>query len=401
MATRKPSDPTVAERIQLRRQARGWSIRHAADRAGLAASTWSRIERGMRAADNRFVLADIAQALECSVAELTGMPLRTVDRDTEAAQAGMLAVRRALLEAEFAEPGDVAPRPIEQLAAETDLVRALRVKCDYFGVTRLLPRLLFELHAAAHGRERRSALELLVQATYTASSVAKYLGYPAESWIGAQQCRDVAEVLEKPVLIGFAAFATTHAAMACDSFSRARSLARRAVDELAPQAGVAGGLETLGMLQLTAGYAARAARQTGESAAWMAEAHSVAERTGETNTLDMAFGPTNVRLWQIAIEVDGGDPGRAVQIASETNPALVSSPNRQAAFYADPARALARLNKDRNAGRMLVTAASLAPQQNHPSPLVQESARSLLERARREAGGPELRGLCERMGLPV
>lgn len=402
MAPRTVPDPGVADRIKARRKARGWSIRFAADRAGLAASTWSRIERSLQSADNRFVLTDIARALDCSLAELTGMPLRPSDRDTLAAQNGVHGIRQALLETDLADAGEAEPRPIAELAAETDLVRALRVRCDYYAITRLLPRLLLELHAAAHGPDRKTALQLLVQAAYTASSTAKYLGYPAEAWIAAQRSQEAAATLDDPVLAGFAAFARTHAAMACGSFTRAHLLTKRAVDELAPRAGkVPGGLETLGMLQLTAAYAASAGRRAGESADWITEASEAAEWTGETTTLDMAFGPTNVRLWRIAIEVDGGDPGRAVEIASSTNPAVISSPNRRAAFYSDTARALARVKKDKRAVQMLLAAESLAPQQIHASALVQESARALLERARREAGGPALRGLCERMGLPV
>jgi transcriptional regulator with XRE-family HTH domain len=401
MAPRNVADPTVAERIKVRRQARSWSMRHAADRAGIAPSTWSRIERGVMSADNRFVLADIAQALECSMAELTGTPIRPLDRDTETAQNGVYGLRQALLETDLADAGDVTPRPIAQLVAETDLVRALRVRCDYAAATKILPRLLLEVHAAVHGPDRQQALQLLVEVAYTASSVTKYLGFSAEAWIAAERSREAAERLEDPVLVGFAAFARTHAAMACGSFNRAHMLTRRAVEDIATHLGVPGALETLGMLQLTAAYAARARRDEGESADWMAEAAAMADRTGETNTLDMAFGPTNVKVWQISIEVDGGDPGRAVDIASRTNPKVISSPNRQAAFYADTARALARTRNDQRAVRMLMAAESLAPQQIHSSRLVQESARTMLDRARREAGGPALRGLCERMGMPV
>jgi transcriptional regulator with XRE-family HTH domain len=401
MPRRVTTDPTLAECIRLRRLARGWSIRFAADRSGVAPSTWSRIERGLMSADNRFLLADIALALECSMSELTGMPIRAADRRTAEAQNAMFHIRQALLETDLADPGERAPRPVAELAAETDLVRALRVRCDYAAVSRILPRLLVEAHAAAHGPGRRQALELLVQVMYTTSSVARYLGYCAEAWIAANRCRDVAATLDDPVLLGFAAFARTHAALACDSFRRAHVLACRAVDDFAAHVGLPGGPETLGMLQLTAALAAAGRGNPAEGAAWMAEAEQIARRTGETTTLDMAFGPTNVRMWQVAIEVDGGDPGRAVDIASRTNPGLVGSPNRQAAFYMDTGRALARMGSDQRAVRMLIAAESRAPQQVHASRLVQESARSMLHRAGRGRGGPELRGLCERLGLPV
>jgi hypothetical protein len=132
------------------------------------------------------------------------------------------------------------------------------------------------------------------------------------------------------------------------------------------------------MLQLTAGYAARAIKDS--SVEWLDEAEQIAARTGETDTLDMAFGPTNVRLWQISIEVDGGDPGRAVEIAATTDTSFVSSPNRLAAYYSDTARALARVKQDQRAVRMLLAAENVAPQQVHASPAAQETARSLLDR---------------------
>ncbi|GIF13715.1 hypothetical protein FHX34_105224 [Actinoplanes teichomyceticus] len=49
--------------------------------------------------------------------------------------------------------------------------------------------------------------------------------------------------------------------------------------------------------------------------------------------------------------------------------------------------------------RFLLTAERVAPQHVHTSPLVRESARGLLERSRRAAGGSELRGLCERLRI--
>ena len=72
-------DPSIGKRIEARRRLRGWSIRFAADRAGIAHPTWSRIEKGESATDNRFLLADIAQALQCQVGDLTGVPITPQD----------------------------------------------------------------------------------------------------------------------------------------------------------------------------------------------------------------------------------------------------------------------------------------------------------------------------------
>src|SRR3954447_22811847 len=91
-------DMTIGERIKARRLLRTWSVRHAADRAGISHASWSRIERGLQTADNRFVLANIASALECSIIDLTGTPVPSTDRQAAAAQACVSAVRCALVD---------------------------------------------------------------------------------------------------------------------------------------------------------------------------------------------------------------------------------------------------------------------------------------------------------------
>ena len=68
----------MGERIRERRLVRGWSVRHAASRAGVSHATWSRIERGIQAADNRFMVADIARALECAPGDLVELEIEGI-----------------------------------------------------------------------------------------------------------------------------------------------------------------------------------------------------------------------------------------------------------------------------------------------------------------------------------
>ncbi|MEU4242902.1 hypothetical protein [Actinoplanes sp. NPDC026619] len=220
------------------------------------------------------------------------------------------------------------------------------------------------------------------------------LGHPADAWLGAERCRDAAEAAGDPLLRGYAAFARAGAAMACDSFDRALALAGRAIDDLHGRAGSA---EVVGTLQLLCAYASRGRRNLDDSRTWAAAATELAARTGETATMGLYFGPTNVGIWRIGIEVDGDEPGRAAEVARGTEPAAIAAGFRQVFYYADTARALARLRKDREAIRFLLTAERIAPQHVHTSAVAQETTRALLERAQRQAGGSELRGLCERM----
>lgn len=398
MTPRTSGDPGIGERIRARRLLRGWSVRHAASRAGISHATWSRIERGRQAADNRFTLADIATALECAPAELTGVAVPAADRAVVAAHAQVHAIRQALIETDLAEPATRQPGPLPASARTLALVDALRQACDYSGAARLLPGLLRDLHAAAAGPDRPAAVRLLCDATFIASSVLRNLGRPADAWLGAERCRDAAEATGDPALIGYAAYSRACAATGCGAYQRAARLADRAVDELRPRSGQPGSLEVTGSLLLIGALAERGCGRPDDSGSRLDEAKALAARTGETSTMGLYFGPANVGIWQIGIEADGGDPGRAAAIARNTDPAALPVGFRQVFYYADTARALARLRgRDRVAIRFLLTAERLAPQHVHTSAMIRETTRILLDRANRASGGAELAGLAERL----
>lgn len=398
MTPRPSGDPAIGERIRARRLLRGWSIRYAASRAGISHATWSRIERGKQAADNRFTLADIAAGLDCAPGELTGVPVPAADRDVVAAHADVPAIRQALVDIDLSEPGREPSAPVNELARMVTLLDTLRQACDYAGAVRLIPDLLRDLHAETAGPDGVAAVRLLCDVTFIASSVLRNLGRPADAWLGAERCRDAAVATDDPVLRGYAAYARACAAAGCGSYQRGLTLAERAVDELRGHPGPAGSSEVLGALMLVCAMASRGRGRLDDSRAWLAEAAELAGHTGETTTMGLYFGPTNVAIWQIGIEADGGDPGRAVEIARATNPATVPAGFRQVFYYADTARALTRLGgQDREAIRLLRTAERVAPQHVHTSALARETTRALLDRSNRRAGGTELRGLAERL----
>lgn len=75
--------------------------------------------------------------------------------------------------------------------------------------------------------------------------------------------------------------------------------------------------------------------------------------------------------------------------------------SRRADFFADVGRGLAREPKTRtDAVRWLRQAEEAAPQRVRNSAAVRETVAYLLNRARAEAGGRELRGMAARMGVP-
>lgn len=377
-------DRNIGDRIRVRRLMRTWSIRHAADRAGISHASWSRIERGLQAADNRFVLADIASALECSIVDLTGTPMPLADRRAAAAQAEVAALRRAVVEIDPADNGQAPRRPVVELARDISLLRELRHDCEYDRAMALAPRVVSELYAACGGPERGPALRMLCEATFLASSLVRSLGHPGEACLSAERCHDVASETGDPVLLGLAAYARACAALSCGSYQRALAITERAISAPDP------GLEVTGLLHLVGAVAAR-------DDAWAAEAAAIARRTGETTTLALSFGPANVSLWRLGMRLEAGDPRHALAIVPTVDSIVAQLKSRLVYFHADSARAYAGLGSDDAAIRHLLIAERVAPQHVHSSALLQKTARALLDRAQRQAGRAALRGLCERM----
>ncbi|MFI5496777.1 helix-turn-helix domain-containing protein [Actinoplanes sp. NPDC051859] len=398
MAIQRSADRAVGERIRGRRLLRGWSIRYAASRAGVSHATWSRIERGLQAANNRFMLAAIAGALDCAQDELAGTGVPAPDRTTAAARAGVLDLRRALIDIDLTEPPAGSAPPLAELRRSVTLIDALHQACDYAGAARLLPDLLRDLHTETAGPHQREALRLLCEATSDASSVLRNLGQPADAWLSAERCRDAADATGDPVLRGHAAYALARAATACGSYQRGQTIAERATDELSRHLALPGAPEVLGSLFLVAALSSQRRQRLEDSRDWLTEAAALSRRTGETDTMSMYFGPTNVNIWRMSIEVDDGDPAAVVAIARRTDPTAIPVSVRQVFYYADSARALARVGgQDREAIRLLLTAERIAPQHVRTSAELEQTILALLERSRRQAGGTELRGLFERV----
>jgi transcriptional regulator with XRE-family HTH domain len=392
-----PVDPSIGDRIRIRRELRRWSIRHAASRAGIAHTTWSRIERGELRTD-RYMIADIAAALECSVTDVTGQPYVPADRHLELAHSHVTQVWQAMMAHPPTEPPSRAARPVAALAQDSELVRELYNRCDYAGALARLVDLIPDLHATASGPDPRAALELHVPVYGVTMGSLLNLGYPAEAWLAVERCTAAAQQLDDPVAVAVAASNSARVSAGSGAYGPARSTCTRAADDLEHHLALPAALAALGFTHLARAHHSAGLKDVATADDHLAEAAILGERTGETADWDLMFGPTNVALWRMAVELDTGRAGKAMETASGVHIAAVPA-TRQVYFYIDLARGYSDLQRPQDAVRMLLSAERTAPQHARSSTAARVVARSLLTAARRSAGGSELRGLCERMGL--
>lgn len=387
-----PADPSVGDRIRARRELRGWSIRHAASRAGISHTTWSRIERGLQRTD-RYMVVDLAAALECSVVDLTGQPYTPADRQLEGARIEAERVWRAMMAHPFGGPPVVGARAanVGQVAREAALVRDLYGRCDYAGALRRLVDLLPTLHKVT---DQRAAYQLMLPVYGVAMGSLLNVGYPAHAWLAAERCAEAADLLDDPVAVGVAAANRARVAAHTGAYGAARAYCDRAgLDLEGSDAKTA--LDVLGFLHLARAHHLAGLKDQIAAEDHLDEAARIAAHTGETTSWDLAWGPSNVALWRMAYQLDTGRPHEALLTAGGVAVAELPAV-RQVYFWLDMARAMFAAERERDAVRMLSTAERVGPQHTRSSTAAREIARGLL---RQGLVSTDLRGLCERMGV--
>jgi hypothetical protein len=281
-----------------------------------------------------------------------------------------------------------------------ELVRVQFQRCEYDAAMRLLPGLLRELPAA--GQNRVQCLRLLSEVTAVASYTLRMAGHVGEGWVAAELGVDIAEVIAEPILIGHAKLDRVIAALDCGSVQRGVALAEDAIDGLHRCLNDPAAMQMLSTLYAMNAFSSRILGNADDSRTWSAEAVGVAGRTGESCAPELCFpfGPTRVNYWRFLAEIDAAEFGRATELVQEINMGVLRTPVAKGLLYVGLARTYTGLDgKDREAIRYLLAAERIAPQHVRSEEWVRITARTLLERSRKQAGGSALRGLCERIGV--
>jgi hypothetical protein len=379
------------------------SLETLAGLAGVSTSFLSMVENNLRPLNNRHHVAAIADALKVSVTDLTGQPYSPGnDREMAEVQSGLAVVRDTLARRSLYFPEGTGARPVPVLREETEKIAKLRQAGKTADAVRTLPGILDELHEAFARRDRRQEVaEVLMLALDTTRAIARKTGYHALALVAAERERDAAEATEDPAWIAFADWGRANNLLPLGGFGRALALSLRAADELDRHGPAGLALEMYGMLHLNAALARACLGGPSGGADHVDEAAAVALRMGEAHSLRLWFGPTNVGIWRMAVAVESGDGGRAAELAKSVDPRVIPARTRQSAYYAELGRGLAQdRGNDRAALQALRTAEDLAPQDTRSNPLVRDVVSSMLTRARRDAGGRDLRGMAYRMGIP-
>jgi hypothetical protein len=126
----------------------------------------------------------------------------------------------------------------------------------------------------------------------------------------------------------------------------------------------------------------------------------LAERTGERNVYWTAFGPTNVAMYAVSVEVEAGETAEALRLAEQVDQDRSPSIERRVAFLIDQAKGYAQRRDYACALVLLQTANREAPEDMAHRPVAHQLLRTVIHRGRRGIAA-EAAQLANRVGLPI
>jgi hypothetical protein len=399
--------PTLGERVVYHRKRRGLSQVELGRLIGRSESWVSQVERGARKVDRMSVLELLADTLNVPVAELSpGAPAEAVAEPEQWWSALRLAVTGHPALAAL-----VAPGPVDESAtgadarsrvdAVWDLVHASR----YAEVVPTLAALVTDLEEAvrsAPASERAGIASALASAYQAVGAVFAKVDDVEAGWLTADRALFAAERADNPTLVAAGQYRLAQTLLSAGRLDQARYAATTGADILRPHVADLGvpGAAVLGALCLVrAVAAARSSDRTGTRAA-IAEAETLAATVGPgRNDFNTEFGPANVAIHAVAVAVELGDAGEALERAAGVDVDGLS-PERRARFLVDVARAHAQRRARAEAVAALLEAEQIAPEQIRDHPRVRVLVRDLLQGPDRRAD-LELRDLAGRCGVPT
>jgi len=399
---------TIGARVRRIRTRRGLSLDVVAGLAGITKSYLGMLEHGRRGFNRRGLIEDLAQALGCSVADLTGQPYLPPDRESARVKTVIVQIECGLSEATLDEVPDLRPRPLDTLEGWARSAMELRDTAGYRSSGEGIDTALIELQVhlvTSTGRERQRAAGLLTQVAYHGFVLATTFGYLHLAQLAAQRAFDAARIAERPELAAFAMFARAPSVARTGGRRRAVRMLDRALDAAQQwttiRDGDTLGAETFGLLHLMGAHFAARDSDAAAAADHLDEAARVAMLTGERNGLGQHFGPTNVNVWCVAIGAELGY-GPAAAERTEREPIdldTLGSKDRIAALHFDLARCWAQAEGDRDteAIRHLDTADRIAPTRMRNDPIARDLVLTLDRRARHRVW--ELDSLLHRFGI--
>ncbi|MDT0318087.1 helix-turn-helix domain-containing protein [Streptomyces millisiae] len=392
-------EKALGRKIAGHRKRRGLSQKEFAGLLDRSEAWVSQVERGVRRVDRMTVLVKVAEVLDIPVGELAAeAPIVASVAEEEAPGAGRLRLVLSGAHALRAVLG--RPEPVDVAAARAKVERAwsLTHQGDYAELVALLEGLIPRLESAARvgsTEERPELFRLLATMYQTCGAALANMGEPDVAWVAVERAVMAAERAGDPLLMAAGGFRLSVGFLGAGRYEQAAQVSGSTAEALAGDERVEA-LALRGALALQRALAAGRLNQAEEAYDHLRQAREFAARVGEgRNDYNTEFGPTNVALHEVAVAVDLGDAGVALRAAASVD-ASGLSPERQARFGIDLAKAHAQRRQIDQAVDALVRVRELLPEMFRTKPTVKQLVADLLTMS--PLPSDRLRALADELG---
>ncbi|HEX9362333.1 MAG TPA: helix-turn-helix transcriptional regulator [Candidatus Dormibacteraeota bacterium] len=398
-------DIPIGERVRFFREAQHKKQTVVAGLAGITVDYLSQIERGLKTPTIP-VLHAIARILSVPTSELLGEPPSESEGH---GHSSTTAIHGALLGYQLREEGAELPS-LGELRRRVDAAWKVWQSSPtrYTEAGELLPALVLDTEQAirAHNgtgqaEDRREAFRVAADLYFLLRTFCKRIGRIDLSLLAADRAMRAAESADDPLRIAAAKWNLGHVLLAEGEAQAAEEVAVKAADALEPHLDDS---DTRFVAMYGALHLVAVAATVRRGDAWSArarlreKAEPAAERVGEGNVFWTVFGPTNVRLHAVSLEMEAGEATEALRLADGVDSSRSPSIERRLTFQLEVARCYEQRRDDPAVLLHLLGAEHEASEDLRYNVLARDLVRGLVKRAR-PSYAAEARGLAVRIGL--
>jgi len=374
--TAAPASRDTGQAIALARKTRRLTQHELARRAAISVSLLRKIEQGRR---------PLTPGIRAALSAVLGtIPAGHHAEPAPGRITAALPLLRDVMDC-YDIPAGPAPRPLPELRHAIATATAWRLASRYSELAGLLPGLLSELTTAAltgTGHEQEQAYGLLALGYRAADAIADKRGCHDMSARAVELTRWAAGRSGDPQLGMMAAYVRAEL-----FFTGTHPQAGlRTLDTIvgpAPSPRTASRLAMYGALHMRGAVLAARAGMPDEAADRMAEARAAALQVPDGIYHGTAFGPSSIRIHELAAAVESDDIARALHLTRRWQPPPALPAERRSHFYIEAARAHRWAAHPDQATAALWQARRAAPQHTRCNPAVSETVQALIQGRRR------------------
>lgn len=392
-------------RLRARREEVGFSQESLARALGMETSSIRRWENGTTT-PQPWHRERIARALKISREELSEL-LAHIDSSPGAVSAesarngGGDMRRRTFLAGIPLLATALTPNSLSSLEVEVSRMWSCYQDSRYQPIIDRIPGLLSQLQShliSGPVSERRRSENTLALAYQLSSTVLTKLGHHEPALSALDQGIYAAQRSDNPVVASSIKRSKAHTLLAFGFSSEASAMAEETTSELISTARdqSPNTLSVLGTLHLVGAVAASQERDVRRATELLDAAETLASELGrDANCLWTAFGPTNVAIHRVVIDVELGRIAKAVELAPSVDTRSLPS-ERRVRHAIEVARAHTLLGQIDEAAAALISAESIAAEQVRHHRVSRQLVTSWLDQPRRREA---VSSLAQRMHI--